>query len=657
MTNSMIDHLLKLRNRHFISLDILVFLTTPAIALVLRTDRLAPDLDVRASLLVATVAFLIVKLMIYYLLGMYRLFWRYASIDELAQMTLVGIVALVTQMLVFFALLRPLGWVSLDFPRSLPLLDGLLTFLAVGGVRYSVRLAERLCQIRYDHGNAKRVLVVGAGQAGVTIVKELRNNPALGLNPVGFVDDSHDKLHSKIQSISVLGSRQDIPKLAVQYNIGTAIIAMPTAPGKVIREVVGICEQAGLTTKIIPAVHELLDGRASVRQLRDVQIEDLLRRKVIWTDTSAVSALISGRRVLVTGAGGSIGSELCRQVLRCGPAELVLLGHGENSIFSIHGELLRLIAADKSATRPAVKLHAAIADIRMPERLEAVFEQFQPEIVLHAAAHKHVPLMELNPVEAITNNVMGTRNLLDVALANGVQYFVMISTDKAVNPTSIMGASKRVAELLVHQAAAISGRPYVAVRFGNVLGSRGSVVLTFKQQIAAGGPVTVTHPDMRRYFMTIPEAVQLTLQAATLGKGGEVFTLDMGEPIKIVDLARDMIELSGLEVGRDIDIVFTGMRPGEKLYEELFVAGEEFERTVHEKIFIACNASTFVPMYLNESIAALDLAAQSNKADRIMYALKSLVPQLRPALVPDSQEPVANELLKMRMVGAAARKP
>jgi FlaA1/EpsC-like NDP-sugar epimerase len=392
----------------------------------------------------------------------------------------------------------------------------------------------------------------------------------------------------------------------------------------VIREIVDICEQAQITPKTIPGMYELLDGAVSVNQLREVDIEDLLRRQPVRTDTTAVQNLLRGKRVLVTGGGGSIGGELCRQALQGAPAELILLGHGENSVFSIYHELRRLWPETETKVIPV------IADIRLETRIRSIFAQYQPEIVFHAAAHKHVPLMEMNPTEAITNNVQGTRNLLAAAQAVDVQQFVMISTDKAVKPTSIMGASKRAAELLVHQAALTTGKPYVAVRFGNVLGSRGSVVLTFKRQIAAGGPVTVTDPEMKRYFMTIPEAVQLVLQAATLGHGGEVFVLDMGEPVKIVDLARDLIELSGLEVGRDIDIAYIGRRPGEKLFEELFVPGEHYHRTAHEKIFIAANASSFVSHELGDLIEVLFAAAERGDAAAIYRGLKNLIPEFEP---------------------------
>lgn len=601
--------LLKLRNRHLLALDIATFAVTPAVALALRTDGQVPSIDYFPSLLWFTLASLVIKIAVLTGLGLYSIYWRYASVNELVRIAAAGVVAVFVQTVVFFVLLRPLGIVLADFPRSVPLIEGMLAVLMAASARFCVRLADRPNIRPATNATTQLVLVVGAGHTGVTIVKEMQSNPSQHMQAVGFVDDDPRKLHTRIQGLAVLGDHRAIPALVRQTGASLIIIAMPSASGKTIREVVAICEQTGAQTKIIPGMSELLNGRASISQLRPVQIEDLLRRRPVTTDISAVAELIAGRRVLVTGAGGSIGSELCRQILRFGPAELVLLGHGENSIFAIHNELQQQLA---HADSKACQLHAVIGDIRLDDRIRAVFQRYRPEIVFHAAAHKHVPLMEENMVEAITNNVIGTRNLLEWSRAVGVGHFVMISTDKAVNPTSIMGASKRVAELLVHQQAQASGLPYVAVRFGNVLGSRGSVVLTFQQQIANGGPVTVTHPEMVRFFMTIPEAVQLTLQAATIGSGGEVFTLDMGEPIKIVDLARDMITLSGLQVGRDIDIEFRGVRPGEKLYEELFVAGEEYQRTIHQKIFIARNASSFVPLELNQNTAELHYAALQN---------------------------------------------
>ena len=352
-------------------------------------------------------------------------------------------------------------------------------------------------------------------------------------------------------------------------------------------------------------------------------IEDLLRRQPVQSDMVAVRRLICGRCILVTGGGGSIGSELCRQLLRGRPAALVILGHGENSIFEIYHELLRTEICRALLT-------PVIADIRFRERIGAVLEQYRPEIIFHAAAHKHVPLMEMNPAEAVSNNVLGTRNLLNAALATHVEHFVMISTDKAVNPTNVMGASKRAAELLVQRAAVASGRPYVAVRFGNVLGSRGSVVLTFKKQIAAGGPVTVTHPDARRYFMTIQEAVQLLLQAAVLGRGGELFLLDMGEPIKIVDIARDLIQHAGLEVGRDVEIQFTGMRLGDKLCEEIFFPGEVYRRTRHEKILVVEGNRQPELDQLDVALDMLEAAAGRNDDEAIVRGLQKVVPEFQP---------------------------
>ncbi len=463
------------------------------------------------------------------------------------------------------------------------------------------------------------------------------SNPSLGYKVIGLIDDDPSKRRYSIYGVSVLGGRSDISAIVEKHGVEEVIIAMPTAPGVEIRAIVRICEDAGIQPRTIPGIYELLDGTVGLSQLRNVEIEDLLRREPVKTDFAAVQALLKGKRVLVTGGGGSIGSELCRQILRCQPEGIYLIGHGENSIFEIQNELLRE-AAKLARNETPTQVHAYIADTRFAERILRLFRQIRPDIVFHAAAHKHVPLMEANPAEAITNNVLGTRNVLNASLACNVGRFVMISTDKAVNPTSVMGASKRTAELLVHNAATSSQRPYVAVRFGNVLGSRGSVVLTFKRQIAAGGPVTVTHPDVKRYFMTIPEAVQLVLQSSVLGHGGEVFLLDMGEPVRIVDLAEDLIRLSGLEVGRDVAIEYTGMRPGEKLFEELFTTGEEYTRTEHQKIFIAANASTFVPESLDASIRALEQAAEDNDREAIVRNLQHLIPEYTPETMARAQD-------------------
>jgi FlaA1/EpsC-like NDP-sugar epimerase len=635
------------RNRHFFVVDAIGLALIPAIALILRTDLVSAIAGYFPYLVRYSIFNLLLCLSVFYAFGLYSRYWRYASIDELVQIALAVMTATALVSSAFFGSYA-FELNIFDLPRSISLICGLLTLFWVGGSRFSVRLGERRRQPR-SSGPTRRVMVMGAGDAGAMIVREMQRNEQLGMTAVAFVDDDRRKRGVRIYGVPVLGGREDIPRLAQRLKVKLVIIAMPTASGKTIREIVAACEKAGVQTKIIPGIYELLDGRVHVNQLRDVAIEDLLRREPVETDTAAVQELIRGKRVLVTGGGGSIGSELCRQIIRFQPVEIVILGHGENSVFAIHNELLKIasnqpyadpvsklsngngqhLSAEMTPARP-VAIYPVIADIRFPRRIHALFEQYRPQIVFHAAAHKHVHLMEMNPSEAITNNVLGTRNLLEAATATGVQHFVMISTDKAVNPVGIMGASKRAAELLVRQAAFESNRPYVAVRFGNVLGSRGSVIHSFKHQIATGGPVTVTHPEMRRYFMTIPEAVQLVLQAAALGQGGEVFLLDMGEPVKIMDLARDMIELSGLEVGHDIDIIFSEPRPGEKLFEELFLTDEEYERTRHEKIFIASSAGRFNPQNLATTLTLLEEAADCRNETAIREQLQRLIPEYRP---------------------------
>lgn len=613
---------LKLRNRHFLLLDAVFLLITPTIALLLRVDTPTIWTRLFSNLLLYTLLAMTLRVLIHATFGLYGRYWRYASAEDVSQITMAVVVSSMFVIALFFLANIFVASDEAILPRSVPFIDSLLVLIVVGGSRFSVRLADIWMKRMRPHSSALRVLVVGAGEAGMMIVREMQNYAAIGMEPVGFVDDDPHKISTRIRGLPVLGKRSDILDIVREYHIHQVVIAMPTASGQVIREIKDLCEKARVKTRIIPGMYELLDGKVSVNQIRDVEIEDLLRRDAVQTDMVAVRALLTGKRVLITGAGGSIGSELGRQVLRCEPAQMVLLGHGENSIFAIYHELMTYIRREKLD----VQINAVIADVRFERRIEEIVQLYQPDIIFHAAAHKHVPLMEQNPVEAITNNVMGTRNVLRAALKAGVERFVMISTDKAVNPTSLMGASKRAAELLVHQAAAQSGKPYGAVRFGNVLGSRGSVVLTFKQQIAAGGPVTVTDPEMTRFFMTIPEAVQLVLQAAVLGQGGEVFVLDMGQPVKIMDLARDLIELSGLRLGHDIDIEFTGMRPGEKLYEELFIPGENYERTRHQKIFIAANASHFLPSELETRIEGLIDAALTDPTG-IKRELRNLIPE------------------------------
>jgi len=396
---------------------------------------------------------------------------------------------------------------------------------------------------------------------------------------VGLVDDDPVKIGSILHNVPVIGAMDEIPRIVEKYKIDEIIIAMPTAPGDVIRKIVSLAEQSGITPRTLPGIFELISGDVTVNQLREVQVGDLLRRETVDFGGDWVKNLIRGKRVLVTGAGGSIGSELCNQISQYDPEKIFALGHGENSLFLLPSKI-----RSWSDQKQKEKLEIIIADIRDQERISHIFNRIQPEIVFHAAAHKHVPLMEDNVEDAITNNILGTRILLDLSKESGVNRFVYISTDKAVDPINVMGMTKKIGEMMISQAALETGKPYVSVRFGNVLGSRGSVVPFFKKQIEAGGPVTITDPEVERFFMTIPEAVQLVLQASALGTANEIFVLDMGEQIKIKDLAVELIQLSGLEVGHDIEIVYTGLRPGEKLSEELFNQDEVPLDTKHDKI-------------------------------------------------------------------------
>jgi FlaA1/EpsC-like NDP-sugar epimerase len=478
--------------------------------------------------------------------------------------------------------------------------------------------------LKCEPESERRVVVMGAGDAGEIIVREMQENPGLGMVPVGFVDDDGSKTGLRIHGVPVLGTREDIPALAAAEEIDEVIIAMPTAPGRAIRGVVEICREAGVRCETMPGIYELISGQVGVNQIREVQIHDLLRRDPVRIGGGGAERLVAGARVMVTGAGGSIGSELCRQIASHGPETLILLDHGENQVYRIRQEL--------AGAYPGVELAPVVADVRHGACLARVFRRFEPEIVFHAAAYKHVPLMERNRAEAVTNNVLGTETLLEAAEAHGVGRFVLISTDKAVNPVNVMGATKRAAELLVQAAAERTGRAYVAVRFGNVLGSRGSVVPLFQKQIAAGGPVTVTHPEMERFFMTIPEAVQLVLQAAALGEGGEIFVLDLGEQVRIVELAEQLIRLSGLEPGEDVEIAYTEPRLGEKLSEELFAAGEEPTRTKHEKILVANENGhrAAVDGAFRERVRELRVVAEDGVGERLVEVLGEIVRDYRP---------------------------
>lgn len=618
----------ELRNRHFFYIDLMFLLTTPLLAYILRFDGVLPQQEVRFYAIIhATVIFTIAKMGVFYFLGLYRRFWKTASIDELAHLLFIGINASLAQFMLFIVARKfpILGMESL--PYSFSLIDSILSVFFVSTTRFSIRLFERANQRLYKNDHHKiPTVVIGAGLAGTAIVEEMQRNNNLKMNPVGFLDDDENKKRIRIRGVEVLGKISELEEVVHNTNASRVVIAMPSAPGKVIREIHIKCEKIGIETLTLPGLEEMLSQNVKLDRIRKVQIEDLLRRAPVQTDTETVKSFIRGKTVLVTGGGGSIGSELCRQILASRPEKIIIMGHGENSVFEIEQELyLRLNRMNGGQPRPVI--HSRIVDIRNYNRVEYVFKESRPQMVFHAAAHKHVPLMEHNPAEAISNNVLGTLNLLKASAKYEVSNFVLISTDKAVNPTSIMGASKRLAEMLVLSYARKSNLNCCAVRFGNVLGSRGSVVNTFRKQIDNGGPITITHPDIKRFFMTIPEAVQLVLQSSVLSSGGEIYVLDMGEPIKIVDMAKDLIRLSGLREGLDVKIEFTGLRPGEKLYEELFLEDESYERTKHEKIFYAKNASSIINAELELFVGELHDMALSGKSDDLKNFIRTFIPE------------------------------
>ncbi|MBT3240368.1 MAG: polysaccharide biosynthesis protein [Chloroflexi bacterium] len=605
-----------LRNRYIFSLDLILIVITIFLSFLIRLEFLQVLRDYIPTILWMIALSFLIKPFIYRKFGLYQRFWIYASSREALIVTLgailaaiiVGLVMLGLQALQVFAL----------YPRSVIIIDILFSILAVGGVRFLPRfIAEGFISNRSKSG-VKQVLIVGAGDAGALVVRELQKNPQLKINPIAFLDDDPEKQDFQILNIPVVGKLENLAEKIDELLIDEVIIAVPSAPGRVVRQVAEVCSDKSMPFRTMPGVYELLGGTVSVNRLREVNITDLLRRNHTPIDDDRVSNHIRGKRVLITGAGGSIAGELCRQITRWDPAELVLVGHGENSLFEMLLEL--------RSNHPQLDLHPVVVDVRNKRRLEQIFTKFQPEVVFHAAAHKHVPMMEKNVEEAVTNNIFGTKNVVEVAAKHQVPRLVMISSDKAVAPTSVMGATKRIAELVVLNAANQSGLDFSVVRFGNVLGSRGSVVPLFKRQIADGGPITVTHPDIERYFMTIPEAVHLVLQAFSMGTGGEVFVLDMGKPVRIYDLASDLIKLSGLEPGLDIEIEVTGLRPGEKLYEELWDENSTLEKTDHPEITRLLEEGLLSEKDLQVVVSDLISLAEDGKVEDILTLLDETIP-------------------------------
>ena len=609
--------------RRFFVVLVHLLLWTAALAasLLLRFEFEIPRavLQLVPMLLLITLA---LRALVHWRLGLFHGLWRYSGSRDL--LSLLQAAALSSVLIAAVWAFMRTG----TFPRSILVLDFAFSILIVGGLRFGIRTVREIAlhTTRTDAdpksgAPRRRVLVLGAGDAGEMLMREITRTYAHRYEPVGFLDDSRSKQNERIHGVPVIGVIEDVVLLAKRERIDEIILAIPTMTGHDIRRIVELCRPTGASLRTLPGVDSLIDGRVTVSQLADVAIEDLLGRAPVTLDAGAVQGFLRDRVVLITGAGGSIGSELCKQICRFSPKRLILVEQAENSLFEVHRALL--------AEYPNILVTPYIADICDSRRLDSIFSQERPAVVFHAAAHKHVPMMESNPGEAIKNNVFGTKKLADAADRYKVEHFVMVSTDKAVNPTSVMGVSKRTAEIYVQALSQRSSTQFVTVRFGNVLGSAGSVIPIFKQQIAAGGPVMVTHPEMKRYFMTIPEACQHILQAGTMGRGGEIFVLDMGEPVKIVDLARDLIRLSGYTPDEDIAIEFSGIRPGEKLFEELSFDAEKATKTRHPKIFVG----TFRPYpweAVEKGLARLHSLSEGSAPELIRSSFQELVPEYSP---------------------------
>ena len=606
--------------------DLTVLSVAYLVAFFLRFDGHLPLQMVK--LMVFTWPYVIAfELLVLFSFSVLHFAWRYVGLRE-AKLVLWAIatssLGLVLVRLSAAALARRFDYAEyLLVPIGCIGANAVLSFLGITGVRFARRIiAERARVLGFRARPRVRVptLLLGAGRAGTLIAKEIQMRPDLPILPLGFLDDDASKIGSTVQGVRVLGKTTDIAAITRATGARQAIITISDASSADVRRIRQLCVEAEIPVKIIPALYEILDGKVNLTRIRDVSIEDLLGRKAVSLDLALVSSFLAGKAVMVTGAGGSIGSELCRQVARFEPAVLTLVEHCEFNLFTIHREL--------QATFPDLKVRPMICDVCDSARVDTIFAAERPQVVFHAAAHKHVPMMEWNPGEAVKNNVFGTKTVADAAHAHQCEAFVQISTDKAVNPTSIMGATKRAAEIYIQALSQVSGTKYVAVRFGNVLGSAGSVIPIFKAQIAAGGPVRVTHPDMQRYFMTIPEASQLVMQAAAMGQNGEILLLDMGAPVRISDLAVELIKLSGLEPNVDIKIAYTGVREGEKLFEELAFDAEHMAKTGHEQVYVG----RLKPCELSEVSEKLaELASITNVSSReiVRGYLRKLVPEMR----------------------------
>ena len=592
-----------------------IFALSGVAAFLLRFDFRLPPAYLR-HLAYALPIWIAVKIIVFHAAKLDRGIWRYVSESDLIQLAFGNLTSSVASG-ILIRLIAPSG-----FPRSIYVLDLIVCFLATSGLRVVVRRTLQIATYaRSNIALEKSTLIYGAGDAGITLLREIRNNPRLSYRVFGFLDDQPNKKGLRIAGVPVLGGGEQAASLVKKYNVKTILIAIPSATGTEMTQILGLCHAAGVECKTVPGLADVIEGRGLAGQIRNVAVEDLLGRIPIRLEESQIRGTFEGKVVLVTGAAGSIGSELCRQIARFHPAGIVGFDIAESPLFEIDREMRQMF--------PQVPFYPEIGSIQNRARLDDVLHQYKPSAVYHAAAYKHVPLMEAHVFEAIENNVFGTYNVAMAAAEHGVEDFVMISSDKAVRPTNVMGATKRVAELVL--LALQNGRTkYVAVRFGNVLGSSGSVIPLFKKQIAAGGPVTVTHPEMRRFFMTIPEASQLVLQASAIGKGGQICVLDMGQPIKIVDLARNLILLSGLSPNEDIKIEFTGMRPGEKIYEELSTLLEDTVPTEHEMIRIFMG-NGMPERDVQDWLNSLHEICETRDAGRLVVALKEIVQDYSPS--------------------------
>ncbi|MBV9303137.1 MAG: polysaccharide biosynthesis protein [Acidobacteriaceae bacterium] len=592
--------------------EICLFLLAGLSAFLLRFEFTIPH-DRKLDLAYALAVWVPIQALTYYSLRLWSGAWKFVSLHDALRLLWANFAATVISALIIFG-------VDPRFPRSLYILDFMLCYLLSVGVRAAFRMAIEVSNLRAGSSHRQRTFIYGAGAAGVMVLRESRSNGNLGYHICGFIDDNPVKAGFIIQGTRVLGSGRDLAQLAAKHDVQHVLIAIPSASGSQMRTILGFCADAKLRFKTIPALSEIIHGRGLATQIRDVAVEDLLGRTAARLDEGLIRGKVEGEVVLVTGAAGSIGSELCRQIARFNPARIIGLEMAETALFHLQQEMKELF--------PEVHLEPVIGNIKDRGRLRELFELHRPTVVFHAAAYKHVPMMETHLFEAVENNILGTYNVAALAGEYGVREFVMISSDKAVRPTSIMGVTKRVAEMLV-ASLEVGTTKYVSVRFGNVLGSNGSVVPIFRRQIEAGGPITVTHPEMRRYFMTIPEAAQLVMQAYAMGKGGEIFVLDMGKPIRIVDLATQLILLSGLRPGEDIKIEFSGVRPGEKLYEELNTHDEEMVPTYHEKIHIFTGNGSRMPNVASQIEEIRRLCETRSRS--LVLTLKELVADYNPS--------------------------